>query len=479
MTKIDNKMEANTKEITLVIDGAEVKSTPGKSVLEVARQIGVDIPTLCYHNLLSPYGGCRLCSVEVTNKQGRKRIVTSCNFPVEEGLVVETNSENVMKVRRGILELLMARCPKVVKLKNLGQKYGITEQTLWASDQDEDCILCGLCVRVCEELIGVSAISFAKRGVEREVTAPYGQFSDDCIGCGACALVCPTGSKKIRIHTYAIVPPLKGTRDEKIGVHTDIFSVKNSAEDQQDFMKALLAAGFKKGLIDTAVFTRRKDGYTAEAVMTGSVEDVINAKAASFLRIKIVSKLMEAIEQGKRKIAFIGLPCQVKAVRKIQQTLQNDFPDLELTSIGLFCKHSFDPQKLKEEIRRLLGVDIGQAEKTRMQDGKFIIQVEGKEYSCNIEQLNSAIEKGCVYCNDFPAFFADVAIGSFGSEADCSTVIVRTERGKNLIETLDLTRCDVKKDEVSNLSDFKKNRAKEHMAPILKEIYAQRAKKEE
>lgn len=471
-------MEASKNEVTIVIDGAEVKARKGTSVLEVARQIGVDIPTLCYHRLVSPLGRCRLCSVEVTNKHGKKRIVTSCNYPVEEGLVVETKSENVLFVRRGILELLIARCPKVVKLKNLGREYGINEQTLWVSDEDEDCILCGLCVQVCKELVGVSAINFAKRGTEREVTAPYHQFSDDCIGCGACALVCPTGSKKIRIHTYATVAPLKGPRDENFGVHTDIFSAKNSVEGQDGFVKALLVAGFKNGLFDTAVFAQRKDGYTAEAVIAENIDEIMNAKDRPFLRIKMVSKLMEAIEMGKRKIAFVGLPCQVRAVRKIQQTLQKEIPDLEIASIGLFCKHSFNSQKLKEEIKRLLGVDVGQAEKTQMHDGKFIVQVNGQEYSCNIEQLDSAIEKGCVYCNDFPAMFADVAVGSFGSENGFSTVIVRTEKGKNLLETLDFAKGRVKKDDVANLSDFKKNRAKEHIAPILKEIYAQRVKKE-
>jgi bidirectional [NiFe] hydrogenase diaphorase subunit len=122
----------------------------------------------------------------------------------------------VLRFVKGILSLLMARCPKSVKLKNLGQAYGILSM-VYGNQIDEDCILCGLCVRVCKELVGVSAINFARRGVEREVTSPYHKFSDDCIGCGACALVCPTGSKRIRTFTYATMAPLKGNRDDIFG----------------------------------------------------------------------------------------------------------------------------------------------------------------------------------------------------------------------------------------------------------------------
>ena len=468
-------MDPKSKEVTIVIDGKEVKTPEGTTVLNVARELDIDIPTLCYHGEVSPFGACRLCSVEVINKHGKKRIVTSCNYPVEEGIVVETKSEKVLKVRKGILSLLMARCPKSVKLKNLGKEYGIEEHGLWESDPDEDCILCGLCVRVCKELVGVSAINFAKRGVDREVTAPYHKFSDDCIGCGACALVCPTGSKKIRIHTYATVAPLKGTRDENFGVHTDIFSAKTKA-GHASFVKALLVAGFKNGLFDAAVFAQRKSGYTAETVIAENTNDIMKAKDAPFLRVKTMSKLLEAIEQGKRKIAFVGLPCQVRAVRKMQQTLQQEMPDLDITSIGLFCKHSFNPKKLKEETKQLLGVDIDQAEKTQIRDDKFIVQVNGKEFSCDVDQLDNAIENGCTYCNDFPAMFADLAVGSAGSEADCSTVIVRTEKGNTLLESIEFTKGDVKKDKIIALSESKKNRAKEHVAPILKELHAQRGK---
>ena len=469
------EMETKDKEVTITIDGAEVKAREGTSVLEVARQIGVDIPTLCYNDVLSPFGACRLCSVEITNRQGRKKIVTSCNYPVVEGLVVDTKSEKVINVRRKLLDLLLSRCPKVTRLKNLAQMYGVQEPTLWVSDEEEDCILCGLCTRVCSELIGVSAINFAKRGVEREVTAPYHGFSDDCIGCGGCAMVCPTGSKKIRIHTYATVSPLEGTRDENLGVCSDVFSAKSSIEGQDGGVAtALLVSGFERGLFDAAIVVQRKEGYTAEAVIAENADEIMKARGTKYLRIKMTPKLVELIEKGKRKIAVVGVPCQVRAARKIQRILQQDFPDLEITIIGLFCFEAFDYQKLKEETKRLLGVDLDKSEKTQIQKGKFIVQIDGQEHALKVKELGNAIEKGCPYCSDFPAWFADISVGSVGSESGFSTVIVRSERGKKLLENLDVTKGGVKKEEIIKLSNFKKTRAKENFAPLLKGIHAAR-----
>jgi coenzyme F420-reducing hydrogenase beta subunit len=474
---VEDKTE-KSEYVTLTIDGVEVKARKGTPLLEVARQIGVEIPTLCYYSFVSPYGSCRLCSVEITTKSGRNRIVTSCNYPAEDGLKVETKSEKVLMVRKGVLELLLARCPKVVRVKNLAREYGVTESTLWMSDPDEDCILCGLCVRACKELVGVSAINFAMRGVKREITAPYHKFSDDCIGCGVCTLVCPTGSRKIRQHTYATIAPLKGPKDESLGVNIDMFSV-NSLGDLDGFVKVLVATGLKSGLFDSAVLIKRKTGFAAEAVIMENADDVLNSELAKSVRMKAVSTFMAAIEQSKRKIVFIGLPCQVRAIRKIEQTLQKEIPDLEITLIGLFCLQSFNPKKLEEKINSLFKVDAKQVENVSIQDGKFIVKAKGKEQVVALEKLNDAIENGCVYCSDFPAFFADVAVGTQGSKPGSVTVIVRTDKGQRLLETVKFTRDVAQKDDVMRLSDFKKNRAKEHTAPILKEIYAQRSKKVE
>ncbi|MCS7096438.1 MAG: Coenzyme F420 hydrogenase/dehydrogenase, beta subunit C-terminal domain [Candidatus Bathyarchaeota archaeon] len=471
-------MEANIKEVNLTINGVHVKAQKGTPILEVARQIGVEIPTLCYIKGLSPYGSCRICSVEITTASGRKRIVTSCNYPAEEGLVVETDSERVVKVRRNLLRLLLARCPKVTRLKNLASLYGLNEPDLWVENDSEDCILCGLCVRVCNELIRVSAINFANRGIKRTVTTPYDEFSEDCIGCGACAMICPTGSKKVRTNNYSVVRPLAAPqKDEKLGAYIDILSAKSSIEGQDGgVVTALLLSGLKNGMFNKAVVVKRKSGYRAEAVIASTPEEIMEARGTKYFRIKIVPKIKELISKGERKIAVVGTPCQVRAARKIQQILQQEHPDLDITIIGLFCFESFEYEKLKAETARIMGVNLDDAEKTQIKRGKFIVSINGHEYSCKVKELDHAISNGCPYCSDFPAFFADVSVGAVGSPDGYSTVILRTDKGKKLVENTCLEYGRVNVEEITKLSSFKKNRAKENFEPLIREIQAVRLK---
>ncbi len=470
-------MEVNENMITLKMDGKDVKAKEGSTLLEVARDVGIDIPTLCHHDALSPFGACRLCSVEITDKRGRKRIVTSCNYPAENELIVDTKSEKVVKTRKMLLELLLARCPKAKKIQDLALSYGIQKPKLWVEDEEEDCILCGLCARVCEELVGVLAINFANRGVEREVTAPYHTLSDDCIGCGACAIVCPTGSKKIRINTYPTLEEdkievekrfLKGTKAENLGVYNDMFAAKSSVEGQDGGMAtALLVSGMKKGLFDAVIVVQRKEGYRAEAIIAENIDEIMKARGTKYQRVKMMSKLAELIEQGKKKIAVVGTPCEVRAIRRIQEKLKQDFPAVEITLLGLFCYEAFVYEKLKEETGKLLGVDLDKSEKTQIHKGKFIAWVDGKEYSCRVRDLGRAVERGCVFCDDFVAGLADVSIGSVGSPNGYSTVIVRSDLGKKLFEGIDFIKGDVNKDEIVKLSAFKKQNALKNFAPIL------------
>jgi len=185
-------------EIPIEIDGREVKAEEGMTILEAAKSVGIDIPTLCYHPALSPFGACRLCSVEIISR-GRSRIVTSCNYPVEDGLIVNTKSPDVITIRRMLTELMLARCPNVKVIQDLAREYGVEKPRFKLAD--EKCILCGLCARICEERIGVSAINFVGRGVDRKVETPF-QVTldidlDMCLACGACAFVCPTGAIKL------------------------------------------------------------------------------------------------------------------------------------------------------------------------------------------------------------------------------------------------------------------------------------------
>jgi coenzyme F420-reducing hydrogenase beta subunit len=470
-------MEGTEKEITLKIDGLDVKAKEGTTILDVAKKLDINIPTLCYHPALEPFGACRVCSVEITDKRGRKKIVTSCNYPVSEGLVVDTKSEKVYRTRQLLLDLLLARCPNVKRIQDLAREYGVEKPSFWVGDPEEDCILCGLCVRVCEELVGVSAITFANRGVKREVTAPYHTISDDCVGCGACAIVCPTDSKKVRVNTYPMLEEdikaaeeqfLRGTKDELLGVHSEIFAAKSSVDGQDGGVAtALLLSGFERGLFDAAIVVKRTVGYKAEAVIAESAEEILNARGTKYSRVKMMSKVGELVEKGKRKIAIVGTPCEVRTARKIQQQLLIEHPSLEITIVGLFCFEAFDYDKLKEETERLLGVDLDKAEKTQIHKGKFTVTVDGKDYSAKVKKFHNAIQGGCAYCNDFVGWLSDVSVGSVGSAEGYSTVIVRSEKGKKLLENVDLVKGDVNKEEIIKLADFKKKRAEKNFAPII------------
>ncbi|MGQ9617824.1 MAG: 2Fe-2S iron-sulfur cluster-binding protein [Candidatus Aminicenantia bacterium] len=171
----------------------------GKTILEVAREKGIYIPTLCYNEALKPYGACRLCVVEV-EENGRKNVVTSCTTPVKDGMRILTNSEKIWRTRKILIELLLARVPESKKLQELANYHGLEKSRF--SLKDEDCILCGLCVRACDERVGRSAIGFMKRGTEREVGIPFEkEFSEDCVGCGACTYLCPTGAIQMEAKT--------------------------------------------------------------------------------------------------------------------------------------------------------------------------------------------------------------------------------------------------------------------------------------
>ncbi len=179
--------------VTFKINGRAVQAPAGSYILESIRELGLDIPALCDHPSLEPYGACRLCIVEVTHPEwrGHARIVTSCNYPVREGLEVSTNAPKVLETRRELLDMLLARCPENEVVRDVARKYaGLDKATIEPVREPSDCIMCGLCVRVCEDL-SVGVLGHRNRGADREVAPP--EPPENCVGCGACALVCPTG----------------------------------------------------------------------------------------------------------------------------------------------------------------------------------------------------------------------------------------------------------------------------------------------
>ena len=184
-------MSEKLSKIRFTLDGRTVEAREGEYLLGVAAREGIPIPTLCHFEGLEPYGVCRLCTVRVS--RGRwERFVTACNYPVWEGMAVETASEPVLAVRRLVVEALWSRCPDAPLLEAMAAELGVTQRRFPAGEPGEQCILCGLCAHVCADVVDAHAIGLVGRGVGRRVGAPFEAFPEACIGCGACAFVCPT-----------------------------------------------------------------------------------------------------------------------------------------------------------------------------------------------------------------------------------------------------------------------------------------------
>lgn len=192
----------DVKTITLDINGKKVKAREGMTIQQAAKLAGIDIPTLCHHEDLEPYGACRLCTVEVT-KSERKKLVAACCYAVEDGLIVKTDSEQVNKIRKMILELLLPLAP-TGPLQTLGAEYDLCkyvrkseEESEWKmkefrfpAEEPSYCTLCGLCVRYCTEIKKVNAIGFIDRGIDRQVALVPGK---DCVFCRECESICEGG----------------------------------------------------------------------------------------------------------------------------------------------------------------------------------------------------------------------------------------------------------------------------------------------
>lgn len=189
---MSNKKEnLNKKKFHIIIDGEEVEINEGDTILQAAKKKGIHIPTLCYHEKIKPHGACRLCLVEI-EKNSRSKIVASCAYPAEDGIIVHTESQKVEQIRKNLVELYLALFPFNPEIKRLAKKYKLSGTRF--KKENNYCILCGLCVRYCREVKKNNAIGFVGRGINKKVTfIPDSAYFKYCENCMECVDICPTG----------------------------------------------------------------------------------------------------------------------------------------------------------------------------------------------------------------------------------------------------------------------------------------------
>ena len=181
--------------VNITIDGKSVQAQEGSNVLQEIRKLRIDMPTLCYHEELVPFGACRLCTVEVKANE-KWKLAASCDIPVNKGLEIRTASEKAVEARKLAAKLLYYRYPTTAAVRDIAEKLGVAVEP--SVVEGNDCVLCGLCVRTCRDIVGAGALSFQDCGLDRDVEATKIEFrADKCIGCGSCAFVCPTGFVKL------------------------------------------------------------------------------------------------------------------------------------------------------------------------------------------------------------------------------------------------------------------------------------------
>ena len=202
-------------EILVQIDGKEVKAKEGMTVLEAAQDAGISIPTLCHHEKLEPFGGCRLCIVEVQVGDWTKRVV-SCVYPVEENLIVRTRTEKIDKIRKMILELQLCHAPDSPELQEFAKEYGADKDRF--EKEASFCIHCGLCVRYCEEIKKKNAVGFIDRGIRKEISFIPQIASKECWNCKECFPLCPTEALQaayvLTKSLISFLPSLESASDE-------------------------------------------------------------------------------------------------------------------------------------------------------------------------------------------------------------------------------------------------------------------------
>jgi NADH dehydrogenase/NADH:ubiquinone oxidoreductase subunit G len=211
--------------IHLTVNDRSIEMPEGRTLLEACREHDIHVPTLCHHPALEPYGGCRLCMVEISQESRHPKLVAACTYPCQEGIIVKTDSEMVIRSRRMTVELLMANAFNVPEIALLAEEVGVKE-IRFKMPQEDTCILCGRCVRACKEIVNINAISVIQRGIAKKISTPFQIASSLCIGCGTCVLICPTGvfklSDVIGAYRDPVSDPSYRRRYYRVGTELDL-----------------------------------------------------------------------------------------------------------------------------------------------------------------------------------------------------------------------------------------------------------------
>jgi coenzyme F420 hydrogenase subunit beta len=292
--------------------------------------------------------------------------------------------------------------------------------------------------------------------------------------CGLCSSACPSDvnyprfilglraealqSGREKIHLSELEQMfLDGEKNENYGIYREVKAAKTAIKGQNGgVVTSLLVEGMKNGFFDCAIVVRRGIISQVEAVMAEDTGDIIAAKGTKYQLVSVPGKLVEAIkEKGKKKIAVVGLPCQVSGIREIQKAM----PDRDLFVIGLFCMENFEYVKLRLRVDELLKVDLDRAERADITKGNFIVTDGGTQVSCKVSELQDAIRPNCSFCTDFTSRLADISVGSVGSPAGYSTVITRSRKGEELFRLLrGLEETSADRGEIGKLASWKENK---------------------
>jgi coenzyme F420-reducing hydrogenase beta subunit len=320
------------------------------------------------------------------------------------------------------------------------------------------CSYCGACLSFCEHL---------EPGPDAPVLKEDCSLDNEgvlkCSTNGTCYEICPMTETDVG-GLEKLFLDLGDVRDELLGVYKTL-SAGKTAMDGQDggIVTSLLVAGMEKEFFDCAIVAKRVDSYNAAPEIAENVETIISAKGTKYVSCPMVAKIGEAVKGGKRRIGIVGTPCEIRAVRKIQSVLLKEVSQIEITTIGLFCFKSFYHDKIVNKLKELLGIDLSSASKMQITKGECVVTADGEQYTTKIANLEEGVRDCCHYCDDLTARLADISVGSVGSAEGFCTIIVRSERGKKLLDLIETSSGEVDEGELSKIVRLKKAKVRDRV----------------